>query len=145
MKKNNIMNGLVGSLLIVGVFLIIGLIAGASDSSVNTCIKSGCNNTRASGSSYCYIHKPYTGSGSATRSYSTGTGGGSTSGTNRSSTTSSYLNHGSSGKKSGSTTRTYNSLNNDPEDYDDPEEYADDAWGDDFDDWDEAYDYWEDY
>lgn len=27
----------------------------------------------------------------------------------------------------------------------DPEEYADDAWGDDFEDWDEAYDYWEDY
>ena len=33
----------------------------------------------------------------------------------------------------------------DPADYDDPEEYADDAWGTDFDDWDEAYEYWEDY
>ncbi len=33
----------------------------------------------------------------------------------------------------------------DPADYDDPEEYADDAWGVDFDDWDDAYDYWEDY
>ncbi|SFL28909.1 hypothetical protein SAMN05216390_11726 [Lachnospiraceae bacterium KH1T2] len=36
------------------------------------------------------------------------------------------------------------SLMNDPDDYDTPEDYADDAWGDDFDDWDEAYEYWED-
>ena len=42
-------------------------------------------------------------------------------------------------------TRTYNTLNNDPADYDDPEDYADDAGGDDFDDWGDAYDYWEDY
>ncbi len=32
----------------------------------------------------------------------------------------------------------------DVDDYDDPDEYADDAWGEDFDDWDDAYDYWED-
>lgn len=145
MKNNNNVNGLAGGLLVLGIILIIGLIAGTGDSSANTCIKSGCNNTRASGSSYCYIHKPYTSSGTTTRSYSTGIGDGSTSGTNRSSTTSSYSNNGSSGKTSGSTTRTYNTLNNDPEDCDDPEEYADDAWEDDFDDWDEAYDYWEDY
>lgn len=145
MKNNNNVNGLAGGLLVLGIILIIGLIVGAGDSSANTCIKSGCNNARASGSSYCYIHKPYTSSVTTTRSYNARTGGGSTSGTNRSSTTSSYSNNGSTGKTSGSTTRTYNSLNNDPEDYDDPEEYADDAWGDDFDDWDEAFDYWEDY
>ena len=50
-----------------------------------------------------------------------------------------------SGSGTSESTRKYNTLNNDPADYDDPEEYADDAWGDDFDDWDEAYDYWEDY
>jgi len=153
MKNKNNMNGLAGGLLVLGVILIIGLIAGAGDSSSNTCIKSGCNNTRASGSSYCYIHKPYSGSstrsrGSSSKTSNTGTGGGSTSGTtsNRSST-STYSSGGSGKRSSGSTTttRTYNTLNNDPEDYDDPEEYADDAWGDDFDDWDEAYDYWEDY
>ncbi|WP_289460613.1 hypothetical protein [Lactobacillus intestinalis] len=33
----------------------------------------------------------------------------------------------------------------DPSEYDDPEEYADDAYGVDFDDWDEAYDAWFDY
>lgn len=33
----------------------------------------------------------------------------------------------------------------DPDDYDNPEDYADDAWGIDFDDWDDAYDYWENW
>ena len=32
----------------------------------------------------------------------------------------------------------------DIDDYDNPDDYADDAWGEDFDDWDDAYDYWED-
>ena len=41
--------------------------------------------------------------------------------------------------------KTYNELNYDPSDYDDPDDYAEDAWGEDFDDYDEAYDYWEDY
>ncbi|MCR5847654.1 MAG: hypothetical protein K6G75_05995 [Lachnospiraceae bacterium] len=36
-------------------------------------------------------------------------------------------------------------LSFDPDDYDDPDEYADDAWDEDFDDYDEAYDFWEDY
>lgn len=80
-------------------------------------------------------------SGSTTGSYSSGTSSRTYSAGTRSSmgTTSHY----STGNSSGS--RKYNTLNNDPEDYDDPEEYADDAWGDDFEDWDEAYDYWEDY
>ena len=53
----------------------------------------------------------------------------------------------SSGKttSSSSSKKEYNSLNFDPEDYDDPDEYADDAWDEDFDDYDEAYEYWEDY
>ena len=128
--KNNNGSGLAGCLLVLGVILIIGLFAGSDDSSANRCIKSGCSNTRASGSRYCYIHKSYIGSstrsgGSTYKSTRTGTGGGTSSGS--------------------TSTRTYNTLNNDPGDYDDPEEYADDAWGDDFDDWDEAYDYWEDY
>ena len=32
----------------------------------------------------------------------------------------------------------------DVDDYDNPDDYADDAWGVDFDDWDDAYDFWED-
>ena len=33
----------------------------------------------------------------------------------------------------------------DPDDYDTPEDFADDAWGLDFEDWDEAYEYWENF
>ncbi len=57
----------------------------------------------------------------------------------------------SDSKKTGSqsdkdnTKKTYNELNYDPADYDDPDDYAEDAWGEDFDDYDDAYDYWEDY
>ena len=143
--NNNGVNSLAVGLLILGVVLIIGLLAGNGDSSVSTCSKPGCDNVRASGSSYCYIHKPYTGSGTTSKTYNTGSGSDSNSESSRSSTTSSYSSHTTTGNTSGRTTKTYNTLNNDPADYDDPEEYADDAWGDDFDDWDEAYDYWEDY
>ena len=145
------MKGLAKGLLVLGIILIIGMIGGNNDSSADTCIKSGCSNKRASGSSYCYIHKPYTGSmthnsGYSSSSYSTGTGNRTTTSTATSGSTTSSYSGGSSSRKTNTTTeRTYNYLNNDPEDYDDPEEYADDAWGDDFDDWDEAYDYWEDY
>lgn len=68
--------------------------------------------------------------------------------------TSSSLKTNSDSSSSGSYSKTtsnssskkeYNSLNYDPEDYDDPDEYADDAWDEDFDDYDEAYEYWEDY
>ena len=58
---------------------------------------------------------------------------------NTSSSSSGKTTSGSSSKKE------YNTLNYDPEDYDDPYEYADDAWDEDFDDYDEAYEYWEDY
>lgn len=40
---------------------------------------------------------------------------------------------------------SYNHLNNDPDDYDSPEDYEDDAWGDDFDGDDDAGDYWDNY
>ena len=51
----------------------------------------------------------------------------------------------SSSKKSTTKKKTYNTLDFDPDDYDSPEDYADDAWGNDFDDWDDAYDYWENW
>lgn len=61
---------------------------------------------------------------------------------NHSKNYSSSSNYGSSssGKK-----QYYNYYDYDPDDYDSPEDYADDAWGDDFDDWDDAYDYWENW
>lgn len=43
-------------------FYIIGAISEASEPK---CIKSGCDNKQATNSSYCYLHKPYTGSSSS--------------------------------------------------------------------------------
>ena len=67
---------------------------------------------------------------SGSRSYYSGSG-------------SSYSGSGSSSYYSGSGSGS-SSLMNDPDDYDNPDDYADDAFGEDFDDWDDAYEYWED-
>lgn len=68
MKRDNSgINGIAAGLLIFGIILIIGMIGNAADSSSNRCSKAGCDNRRASGSSYCYIHKPNTGGGTTTR------------------------------------------------------------------------------
>ena len=50
-------------------------------------------------------------------------------------------------KKSSTTTYYYNYTPRwtDPDDYDDPDEYAEDAWGYDFDDYDDAASFWEDW
>lgn len=53
----------------------------------------------------------------------------------------SYNYNSSPGSSSGGT-RNYSV---DPDDYDNPDDFADDAYGSDFDDYDDAYDYWEDY
>ncbi|MCR4902725.1 MAG: hypothetical protein K6A23_07700 [Butyrivibrio sp.] len=50
---------------------------------------------------------------------------------------------GSSSKKNYNTS-PYSKGSYDVDDYDTPEDFADDAWGDEFDDWDEAYEFWED-
>ena len=76
-----------------------------------------------------------------TNSNSSTTSSGSKTTSSGSKTTSSY----SKTTSSSSSKKVYNSLNYDPEDYDDPDEYADDAWDEDFDDYDDAYEYWEDY
>ena len=156
MKDKHHMHILIGILLLLLFIVIIGLVAGAAGKSPeDKCIKPGCHNERIPDSNFCSIHDTNTGSipdisGNSPQTYSPRTGDGSTPGTtdNRSST-SAYSGGGSGQKPLGSTTkpstRTYNTLNNDPADYDDPEDYADDAWGDDFDDWGDAYDYWEDY
>ena len=60
MRKNSFGQGLAIFLVIIGVLFVIGSIGEASEPK---CIKAGCDNKQASGSSYCYLHKPYTGSG----------------------------------------------------------------------------------
>lgn len=62
MKKNSFGQGMAVFFVIVGVLFIIGLIG---ESSEPKCIKDGCDNKQSSGSSYCYLHKTYTGSGTS--------------------------------------------------------------------------------
>lgn len=62
MRKNSFGQGLAIFFVIVGVLFVIGSIGEASEPK---CIKVGCDNKQASGSSYCYLHKPYTGSGTS--------------------------------------------------------------------------------
>ena len=117
MKKNSFGQGLAVFLVIVGVLFIIGSIGEASEPK---CVKTGCDNKQASGSSYCYLHKPYTGSSSSHRSSShnnkpssgSSEGGSSSSSSSYSnkSTTTNNSSHNSSTKKSTTTKKsTYDS------------------------------------
>ena len=61
MRKDSGGQNLILVLMVVGVLFVIGSIGVASEPK---CIAVGCNNKQASGSSYCYLHKPssaYTG------------------------------------------------------------------------------------
>ena len=117
MKKNSFGQGLAVFFVIVGVLFIIGSIGEASEPK---CVKTGCDNKQASGSSYCYLHKPYTGSSSSHRSSShnnkpsSGSSGGGSSSSSSSysnkSTTANNSSHNSSTKKSTTTKKsTYDS------------------------------------
>lgn len=78
MKKNSFGQGLVVFWVVIGIFYIIGAISEAREPK---CIKSGCDNKQAKNSSYCYLHKPYTGSSSShsSSSYSNKSSGSSSS------------------------------------------------------------------
>ena len=67
MGKNSLGRTLVILFSVIGMIYIIGAIGDALEPK---CIKSGCNNTQASGSSYCYLHKPYASSPSSNTSSS---------------------------------------------------------------------------
>lgn len=58
MEKNSAGEKFVLVLVVIGVFYFIGLISGAFESEPK-CIKGGCDRKQESGSSYCYLHKPY--------------------------------------------------------------------------------------
>ena len=154
MRKNSFGQGLAIFFVIIGVLFVIGSIGEASEPK---CIKAGCDNKQASGSSYCYMHKPYTGSissysykssGSTSKS-STSSSGSSSSYNSKSNSTnnSSY----SSGTKKSTTTKksTYDSYDDGYDDiymdgvydydrYDRDSDYADgvdDAMDEDGEDW----------
>lgn len=117
------------------VFLLIwGFIIDATEPK---CIKVGCDNKQAEGSSYCYLHKLYSGSGShksKTSSYSNGSKGSSTTSSapgSKSSTSSNRSNY-SSGSYSSYDDGYEDVYEND--DYDWDRYYSDDDYADGVDD-----------
>lgn len=100
MRKNSFVQGLAVFFVIIGALFVIGSIGEASEPK---CIKSGCDNKQASGSSYCYLHKPYTGSSTShsSSSYSNKSSSStSKSSTSNSSSSSSYNSKSNSTNKS---------------------------------------------
>ena len=117
MKKNSFGQGLAVFLVVIGIFYIIGAISEASEPK---CIKSGCDNKQATNSSYCYLHKPYTGSSSShsSSSYSNKS--------TSSSSSSSYNNKSTAG----SNTSSYNSSTKKSNTYDSYDDGYDDIYMD---------------
>ncbi len=67
MKQNSFGQAVVIFLVVIGIFYFIGVLSEVSEPK---CIKTGCDNKQATNSSYCYLHKPYTGSSSSRSSSS---------------------------------------------------------------------------
>lgn len=141
---------------ILGVFLFLGVISlpgKINENKANKC--EICHkNEKMEGKSYCWScymdaytkvknqDNSSTGNGST---YYKKTSSISSSSSSYSSNTTSATNSYKSTSSSFSKKKDYSDLEFDPIDYDDPDEYAEDAWEIDFDDYDDAYDYWEDY
>lgn len=98
MRKNSFGETVILVLMVIGIFLLVGMIC--DESAKNKCILKGCDNKRAPGSSYCYLHKSYgkTSSGSYTKSSGTKSSGSSYSGSKTKTSGSTYS--GSSKKSS---------------------------------------------
>lgn len=98
MRKNSFGETVILVLMVIGIFLLVGMIY--DESAKNKCILKGCDNKRAPGSSYCYLHKSYgkTSSGSYTKSSGTKSSSSSYSGSKTKTSGSTYS--GSSKKSS---------------------------------------------
>ena len=98
MRKNSFGETVILVLMVIGIFLLVGMIC--DESVKNKCILKGCDNKRAPGSSYCYLHKSYgkTSSGSYTKSSGIKSSGSSYSGSKTKTSGSTYS--GSSKKSS---------------------------------------------
>lgn len=98
MRKNSFGETVILVLMVIGIFLLVGMIC--DESAKNKCILKGCDNKCAPGSSYCYLHKSYgkTSSGSYTKSSGIKSSGSSYSGSKTKTSGSTYS--GSSKKSS---------------------------------------------
>lgn len=117
MKKNSFGQGLAVFLVVIGIFYIIGAISEASEPK---CIKSGCDNKQATNSSYCYLHKPYSGSSSSHSNSSY---------YNKSSSSSSSSSHNNK-STAGSNASSYNSSTKKSNTYDSYDDGYDDIYMD---------------
>ena len=119
MKQNSFGQGVVIFLVVIGIFYFIGAVSEASEPK---CIKAGCDNKQARDSSYCYLHKPFTGSssshsGSSYSNKSSSTSSSSSAGSSNSSSVNKSTTTNSSSYSSG--TKKYNSYDSYDEGYDD--------------------------
>lgn len=117
MRKNSFGENVIAFLVVIGIFVFIGMIGEASEPK---CIKSGCDNKQASGSSYCHRHK----SAGSRSSYSGSSSyGGKTSGSYKNNTgnTNSYTNNSgtTSSSYSNSTKKNTTTKKNTYDSYDD--------------------------
>lgn len=126
MRKNSFGETVILVLMVIGIFLLVGMIC--DESAKNKCILKGCDNKRAPGSSYCYLHKSYgkTSSGSYTKkSYETKSSGSSYSGSKTKTSGSSY-----SGSKTKTSDSTYSGSSKKSSYYDSYDDGYDDVYMD---------------
>lgn len=138
MKRDSFGLGLAVAFVMVCVVLVIGSIGVASEPK---CIKAGCYNKQASGSSYCYLHKPYTGSST---SHSSSTHSNKSSSSNSKSSASSSGSSSSYNSKSNSTNKSSYSSGTKKSTYDSYDDGYDDIYMDgdyDYDRYDRDRDY----
>lgn len=139
------------SIIIISIcfIFIVGLMI---DSSRPKCLEVGCNNEQATGSGFCYLHKPYVENNTnKTNSYDRGT---TNSKESKFSDTSINNSNKSDNTQNSFSSKKYKTIG--PEDYDNPDDYASDfaedyaydEFGED-DSWEayeygyeEAYEYW---
>lgn len=125
MRKNSFGETVILVLMVIGIFLLVGMIC--DESAKNKCILKGCDNKRAPGSSYCYLHKSYgkTSSGSYTKSSGIKSSGSSYSGSKTKTSSSSY-----SGSKTKTSDSTYSGSSKKSSYYDSYDDGYDDVYMD---------------
>ena len=125
MRKNSFGETVILVMMVIGIFLLVGMIC--DESAKNKCILKGCDNKRAPGSSYCYLHKSYgkTSSGSYTKSSGTKSSGSNYSGSKTKTSSSSY-----SGSKTKTSDSTYSGSSKKSSYYDSYDDGYDDVYMD---------------
>lgn len=134
MNRRNDGSSIIAVFVVIGFLLLIGWIM---DASTAKCIKAGCKNDQSPNSSYCYLHKPYTGHSSyksKSSSSSTSTSGSSSTGNKSTSSGTTYSGKTSSSNKSYGTSKKSSSYSSYDDGYDavyDDDDYDDDRyWSD---------------